>query len=417
MWSPSTWRRVASKPPPIRLTGLKSYRTVRTRGVSPRRRETPGRSFYGKVIIMSERGWPYLSVEKNRHGNTRYYVRRFGRRIQIKVAFGTTEFHDLYNAALKALEQSTPTVNKSTRAAFGTFGWLLLQYYDSADFKLLPLDSRRTRRGILEHCANEGYASRDDKRKMRDFPVASLTAAHIKMLRDRKAGKPGAANHRLKYLSSLFSWAVEEQHVRANVVRDVKRVKYESEGFTPWTADDIKKFCAQWPIGSRERLAFEILYHVGCGRAELVQLGPTNVRDGVITYRRQKTRHAKFEEIFVPMPDELAAVIAATPIPKGETFVQTHRGKPFTAPSFGGWFRNKCDAAGLKGRNSHGIRKHVAAEIAELGASDRQLMATFGWSDATQASIYVRNANRKRLARDAMALRKDFRPSEVKDAI
>jgi hypothetical protein len=134
---------------------------------------------------------------------------------------------------VKALEQSTPAVNKSARAAFGTFGWLLLKYYDSAEFKRLPLDSRRTRRGILEHCANEGYASRTDKRKMRDFPVASMTAAHIRMLRDRKADRPGASKHRLQYLSSMLAWAVEANLVRSNVTRDVKPIRYETEGFTP----------------------------------------------------------------------------------------------------------------------------------------------------------------------------------------
>jgi hypothetical protein len=43
---------------------------------------------------MSEHGWPYLSIEKNRHGNTRYYVRRYGRRIQIRERYGSVEFHD-----------------------------------------------------------------------------------------------------------------------------------------------------------------------------------------------------------------------------------------------------------------------------------------------------------------------------------
>ena len=45
---------------------------------------------------------------------------------------------------------------------------------------------------------------------MRDCPVSLLSAAPVKMLRDRKTGKPGAANNRRKYMSSMFGWAVEQ---------------------------------------------------------------------------------------------------------------------------------------------------------------------------------------------------------------
>ena len=40
--------------------------------------------------------------------------------------------------------------------------------------------------------------------------MSAVRAAHVKMLRDRKAGKPGAANNRRKYLSAMFGWAVEQ---------------------------------------------------------------------------------------------------------------------------------------------------------------------------------------------------------------
>jgi integrase len=162
-------------------------------------------------------------------------------------------------------------------------------------------------------------------------------------------------------------------------------------------------------MDSRERLALEMLYHIGVGRAELVRLGPQNIRKGVIAYVRQKTRNVKSEEIYLPMPKELAAIIAKTSTKAGETFLRTSRGKAFDAATFGNWFRKACDAAGLKGRSSHGVRKHVATDLAERGATDRQLMATFGWTTPKQATTYVRNADRKRLARDAMALREGAR--------
>ena len=79
----------------------------------------------------------------------------------------------------------------------------------------------------------------------------------------------------------------------------------------------------------------------------------------------------------------------------------TDYGKAFTANGFGGWFRKRCDEAGLPHCTAHGLRKAGAALAAEDGATDRQLMALFDWTSEKQANIYTAAANRKRLAGDA----------------
>jgi len=43
---------------------------------------------------------------------------------------------------------------------------------------------------------------------MADCPLARISGQHIKMLRDRKAEVPEAANTRLKALRGLFKWAL-----------------------------------------------------------------------------------------------------------------------------------------------------------------------------------------------------------------
>ncbi len=48
-----------------------------------------------------------------------------------------------------------------------------------------------------------------------------------------------------------------------------------------------------------------------------------------------------------------------------------------------------------------GLRKAGATRAAERGASERQLMAIFGWSTGKMAQHYTRSADRKRLAHDA----------------
>jgi integrase len=66
----------------------------------------------------------------------------------------------------------------------------------------------------------------------------------------------------------------------------------------------------------------------------------------------------------------------------------------------------KCEIGairqGLPHCSSHGLRKAGATIAAENGATAHQLMAIFGWNTVKQAELYTRNANRKRLAGEAM---------------
>jgi len=51
-----------------------------------------------------------------------------------------------------------------------------------------------------------------------------------------------------------------------------------------------------------------------------------------------------------------------------------------------------------------GLRKAGATLAAENGATERQLMAMFGWRTSAMAQHYTRPAERKRLAQAAMHL-------------
>lgn len=89
--------------------------------------------------------------------------------------------------------------------------------------------------------------------------------------------------------------------------------------------------------------------------------------------------------------------------PTGEiTFIATMAGRPFVKEGFGNRFREVCDEAGVPG-SAHGLRKAGATRAANNGATERQLNAIFGWSEGAQESaVYTRDADRRRLAQDAM---------------
>ena len=344
--------------------------------------------------------FPYLMSDRDRHGVTRYYVRRNGRKVRIREKPGTEAFAQAYADALRALDPKAAHDRDALQAASaGTLGWLAASYFSSVEFRRLDGKSQQTRRLIIEDCLREPRKP-DQSDLMRDCPISLLSAAHVKMLRDRKANAPGAANNRRKYLSSMFGWAVDNNLMRINPARDIRRLWYATEGFHTWTVEEVRQFEDRHAIGTKARLALALLLYLGVRRGDVVRLGRQQVKDGWLRMVPQKTSYKRRDPSEKPVLPVLADIIARSPT--GDlTYLVTEFGRPFTAAGFGGWFRARCDEAGLPQCTAHGLRKAGATVAAENGATDRQLMALFDWSSEKQANVYTAAANRKRLAGDA----------------
>jgi integrase len=344
--------------------------------------------------------FPYLMADFDRHGNRRFYVRRHGRKIRLREKPGTEAFAQAYTDALRALDPKAAKDRDTFKIArVGTLGWLAARYFGSTEFRQLNSKSQANRRSIIEDCLREPRKPGSTD-LMRDCPISLLSAAHVKMLRDRKADTPGAANNRRKYLSSMFGWAVEENLMGFNPAREIRRIRYASGGFHTWAVEEVRQFEARHPIGSKARLALALLLFLGVRRGDLVTLGRQHVKNGWLSMVPRKTHHRRREISQKPILPTLADIIAHSPT-GNLTFLVTQYGKSFTANGFGGWFRARCDEAGLPHCTAHGLRKAGAAIAAEQGATDRQLMALFDWSSEKQANVYTQAANRKRLAGDA----------------
>jgi integrase len=348
--------------------------------------------------------FPYLMQDRDRHGNIRVYVRRHGRKVRIAEPMGSRGFARAYSKAMEALEnpEVRTACNEFRAASPGTLGWLAAQYFCSRRFATLDAKSQSTRRLVIEECLREPPKP-GAKSTMAACPIGRVTAAVVMMLMDRKAAKPGAANNRKKYLSALFGWAVKQLLMKANPARDAERIRYASDGFHTWTIDEVRQFEARHPVGTKARLALALLLFTGSRRGDVVTFGSEHTRNGVLRFVPAKTRYKRKTLSEKPIVPDLARIIAASPT--GDlTFLVTEYGKSFTAAGFGAWFRKRCDEAGLPHCTAHGLRKAGATLAAEAGATDRQLMAMFDWTTASQATVYTAAADRKRLARDGARL-------------
>jgi integrase len=347
----------------------------------------------------------YLSIERNRHGREVIYV--IGgtaprRRIRIRESFGAPGFMASYEAAVAALERPVEA-GKFAEVRKGSLRWLAGRYFASPAFRNLDAKSQGVRMSVIESCLQE-VAVPGNPRTMADCPLALFGPNQVRMLRDRRATKPGAANNRMKYLSALFGWALENMPdaVTSNPVRDVQKLKYESHGFRPWTEVDLAKFENAYPIGTKQRLALALLLFTGARRSDVVGLGPACVRDGLLRFVPRKTKRIRGEATPKPYLAELARVVAATKLQGRDTFLVTDYGKPFSIAGFGNWFAEQCRRVGLDDCTAHGLRKLGAMRAAMAGASHYQLMAVYDWSTPAQAQKYIELAERARGAAAAM---------------
>ncbi|MEQ1407725.1 tyrosine-type recombinase/integrase [Neorhizobium sp. Rsf11] len=234
--------------------------------------------------------------------------------------------------------------------------------------------------------------------KNADGQFGKITKAHIKKAMDKRAATPNAANNLLKTFSHLFKWAVEAEHLETNPVAGVSKVSVKSDGFHTWTVDQVEKFRAHHKLGTKPRLAIDILLFLGLRRSDAVVVGRQHMKDELISLRTGKTG----AWVYLPVFKQLRESIEATPT--GDlAFLTTEKGKPFSsAASFGNWFAKQCKAAGLPDEcRAHGLRKAGATIAADEGATAHELMAMFGWSRLAMAEVYTKEADKKKLARGA----------------
>lgn len=328
----------------------------------------------------------YVHEFKDRHGKARRYFRRPGfKRVPLPGLPGSEEFMAAYQAALSG-ESAPRLAIGASRTRPGSVSALIVRFYQTAQWAGLAKSTQDTYRGIFERFR----AEHGDKR------VALLGREHIKRMHEAKLSTPAAANNWLRMVRLLLDFAIDEGLRTDNPARAVRGVRHETDGHVPWSDEHIAAFRSRHALGTRARLAMELLYNTAQRRSDVVRIGRQHVRSGVLALRQQKTGTL----VEIPVLQELQAAIDAMAV-DGMTFLITEAGAPFTAAGFGNWFRDVCDAAGLRGISAHGLRKAAATRLAEAGCTDHQIMAWGGWTSIKEVQRYTVAANRKRLAQTA----------------
>lgn len=324
----------------------------------------------------------YVLRERSRHGRVMFFF-RFGKGPRTRLPDPRADnFHAEY---LKAL--ATVTGPQKRIVGNGSLEWLVARYRETATYQGLSDATRKQRDNIFKGILAKSGAE----------PFKSITRKSIVAGRDKRASTPAQARNFLDAMRGLFRWALEAEHIKVDPTVGVSNPpRPDGTGFEAWTEEDLQAYEARWSTGTKERVWLHVLLYTGLRRGDAVRIGKQHIRNGVATIKTEKTG----TEVYIAIRPELAETLARGPT--GDlAFIVGENGKPLTKETFGNMFRAACNAAGIKGKSAHGVRKIGAARAAEAGLTVAELEALFGWTGGTMASHYTKTADRKRMAASA----------------
>jgi integrase len=274
----------------------------------------------------------------------------------------------------------------ASKTVAGTVNAALVSYYKQLSEAGLEESTKQNRRAILERFR----ADHGDKR------IALMHKTALQNIINSKT--PAVQRNFKKAMRGFVEYCLNHGLMPTDPVQGVKLAKMKTIGHHTWTVEEIEQYKTRHPAGSKARLALMLLLQTGHARADVVRMGRQHVKNGTLSMRRQKTK-VQFD---IPLLPDLLTELELHP--KAQlAFLATDRGRSFTPAGFGGWFRDRCDEAGLEHCAAHGLRKAAAVWHALNGATAPELMAWFGWRSISEAQRYIEEANRIKLAESAGA--------------
>ena len=336
---------------------------------------------------MSTRRLKYVEPVPKKNGNVYFYFRRHSKRTPLPGAYNSPEFLEAYWALRNGNTAKVEIGAERTKP--GTVNAAVVAFYRHHSFTKNKPITQQTDRNILEAFR----AKHGNKR------IALLQEQHIEVMLGEKAGTPSAQRNLLRILRVLLDVAVRLKMRRDNPAGGIKLNPIKTSGYHSWTEAELRQYEARHPVGTKARLALDLLLYTAERRTDVVALGPPHMRNGRFIYTASKNG----AEMDIPVAEPLAATIAATPMIGVKTFLVTHYGKPFTAAGFGNWFRDRCNEAGLPHCSAHGLRKAFLRRMAEAGCSEDYIASISGHRDYREIRTYVQAANKQKMATDGMA--------------
>jgi integrase len=176
--------------------------------------------------------------------------------------------------------------------------------------------------GLMVWCArNWPKLSRGSviHRLVRDMP----RRVAMTIIEEIGASRPGMANLTLKAMRRLFAYAIKRDMRDDNPFVGIESYKLGTHH--TWTDAEIAAYEAVWPIGTRERLAFDLLLYTGQRVGDVAAMRRSDLSKSAIRVRPEKTG----DELVIPLHPNLVRSMKAYPT-KGLTLFGQSNGRPIS---------------------------------------------------------------------------------------
>lgn len=354
---------------------------------------------------MKHPDYPGVSDMTDRHGKTRWRLRRAGRKdVMLPGEPHSEEFDRRYQEAIYGRAQVIPMPGaahpKSLKAAYR-------KLRETPGWRELEGKSRTRYQQTIERILDISIGSA----KVGDGPIEHLKRGHAKTILSRFADAPHMERIVLICLRKLIAVALDEEWIEVDPTYNMQRNPH-TVGHKTWTADLMEAYEKRWGIGTRQRVAYAIALWLGNRVSDITRLdwehlvtkhitidGAVHAIEGFEFVQFKGRKRGK--KIFLPMTPMLEAELA--PLDRKGPVLKPSRGERYGDTSLSVRMAEWCQKAGIPaGYTMHGLRKALGVKIAEADASTRQLMEMLGHNNIVYAELYSREASQARLAVQAM---------------
>jgi site-specific recombinase XerD len=336
-------------------------------------------------------------------GRKKYYLRRPGHKnVAIPGLLWSPEMMAAVQAAMTGTAiPATALVIGASRTKAGSLQEASTAYFESAGFVALvkskPVRATEFRRQLVRFANVENA----DDRPRGMLPLCNLSSEVLKAIMVEL--QPHAQRHLIGALRPFMAWCVSTDRIKADPTVGLKHDKLPTaKGAVTGQDQHLEKFRARWALGTRERVALEVLAFTGARRGDAILLGDHLVKDGLLTFTPSKTADRTGRTIVMPVPRRIREAVDAMPRRiKDGGGVETHwllnsNGRPWANEGgFYNFFKAACVEAGVDELSPHSMRKWLICHLLSRSMTVEEVCAITGHSKHDEVLRYARELNRK----------------------
>jgi integrase len=204
----------------------------------------------------------------------------------------------------------------------------------------------------------------------------------------------GAINLRLGVVGALYKWGRKKKVIHPDC-EPTKGLEPEKMGeHEPWPDHVLEAALASET--ARVKLATHLLFYTGQRIGDVCAMRWSDIRDGQIEIKQQKTGR----EMSIPIHAKLAAILEQTPR-RALTIISSHDGNAILPNAIRLELQAFVKAAFKMKIVPHGLRKNAVNAILEAGCSTAETSAVTGQS-LQMVEHYAKKRNQKKLASAAI---------------